>query len=610
MSVQRPDFLLTSLREGLGLLPFEDGKNLCDDLNQNIEFVFGPPGTGKTTFLANERIRNLMNRGTGLKVLVLTPTNKAADVLASRIVSSTPNDESYTSWLVRFGSTNDERLEQSGVKCGKDVDVAKMERCCLVTTIARFPYDKYVPGNAEPIRIEEVDWDYIIVDEASMIPLVSIVYVLYRKQKARFIIAGDPFQIDPIVRNDGWREENIYTMVGLSDFANPLTRPRQFPVVKLTKQYRSVPCIGRLFSWYRYAGILEHARPDGGGLKVRGLGNLSPLTIVKFPVSQYESIYSPKRLKSGMNGGSPYQIYSALFTFEFVRALAKNREASGELFKIGVISPYKAQADLVQRLVESVEIPRKVEVSAGTVHGFQGDECDMIVALFNPPPGMSGGNRAFVNKKNIINVAISRARDFLVLVMPDDDTPNIENMREVRKIEHEMLTSNPAAKIIGSWTLEKAMFGSESFIEDNAFSSGHQSVNVYGLPERRYEIRSEESAVDIQIHDVKRQSTGGKVQSTGSFVDVSYIDYLADRVNHNVAKVKAMQYRTELFKYREIKCQGNERNTAAAYERLRSSATFFYNIYSQFVKTVRKAPRFNVVMTDIVNRLNENGSIW
>jgi len=26
-------------------------------------------------------------------------------------------------------------------------------------------------------------------------------------------------------------------------------------------------------------------------------------------------------------------------------------------------------------------------------------------------------------------------------------------------------------------------------------------VNVYGEPERRYEIRSEEEAVDVQIHD-------------------------------------------------------------------------------------------------------------
>ena len=35
---------------------------------------------------------------------------------------------------------------------------------------------------------------------------------------------------------------------------------------------------------------------------------------------------------------------------------------------------------------------------------------------------------------------------------------------------------------------------------NNTFSTGHQSVNVYGLPEKYYEVRTEDNAVDIQIH--------------------------------------------------------------------------------------------------------------
>ena len=33
-----------------------------------------------------------------------------------------------------------------------------------------------------------------------------------------------------------------------------------------------------------------------------------------------------------------------------------------------------------------------------------------------------------------------------------------------------------------------------------SFSTSHQSVNVYGLPEQKYEVRSEDNAIDIQIH--------------------------------------------------------------------------------------------------------------
>ena len=47
----------------------------------------------------------------------------------------------------------------------------------------------------------------------------------------------------------------------------------------------------------------------------------------------------------------------------------------------------------------------------------------------------------------------------------------------------------------------KKIFGKKDYIESNAFSTSHQSVNVYYMPEMKYEIRSEENAVDIQIHD-------------------------------------------------------------------------------------------------------------
>lgn len=503
ITATRPAFLIEELRKGLASLPFEDSKNLRDDLTEHIEFIFGPPGTGKTTFLARDRIVPLMRRERDCKVLVLAPTNKAADVLTSRIVSILGDDKSYKDWLIRFGSTMDENLERLGLCPGKDVDLCSKPRHVVVTTIARFPYDFCITGNSAPQKLVDQEWDYIVIDEASMISLVSIIYPLYRKADAHFIIAGDPFQIEPIISCDLWKDENIYTMVGLRDFANPTTEPHSYQVVKLTTQYRSVPAVGRIFSEYRYGGILKHNRDADGqrALELAAMPEIRPLTLLKFPVSPYESVYRLKRL--GQNGGSSYQVYSALFAFEFVYAIAKKMNPSDGLFRIGVISPYRAQADIVQKLVESVSLPSNVEISAGTVHGFQGDECEMVVALFNPPPGISGRKGSFINKKNIINVAVSRARDYLVVMMPDDRTQNLGNMLEVRKIER-LMRDDPGHCIIHETSsVEKAVFGSETFIEDNAFSTGHQSVNVYGAPEMRYEVRSEETAVDVQIqHDV------------------------------------------------------------------------------------------------------------
>ena len=52
--------------------------------------------------------------------------------------------------------------------------------------------------------------------------------------------------------------------------------------------------------------------------------------------------------------------------------------------------------------------------------------------------------------------------------------------------------------------MEQMIFGSPTYLEDNSFSTSHQSVNVYGLPEQIYEIRSEEDTIDIQIHKTER----------------------------------------------------------------------------------------------------------
>ena len=141
-----------------------------------------------------------------------------------------------------------------------------------------------------------------------------------------------------------------------------------------------------------------------------------------------------------------------------------------------------------------------MDVQVGTIHGFQGDECDIIVALFNPPPNITQHKDMFLNKLNIINVSISRARDYLIVLMPDDETENIENLTLVKKVEKLCKEQTTWSEQL-SPSIEEIMFGSKTYLEDNTFSTTHQLVNVYGKPEKRYEVRSEDNAVDVQIHE-------------------------------------------------------------------------------------------------------------
>jgi hypothetical protein len=501
IEVQNPSFLLQKLLERFRELRLDEKFDMKASLTPDIEFVFGPPGTGKTTHLAEKILIPMMQGTEPMRVLVLTPTNKAADVLTTRIIEKMGADISYLNWLVRFGTSADERIEKAGVWRDRSFDIGALSHSVTVTTIARFAYDGFAVEFGSK-KLHEMEWDAIVIDEASMISLSSIIYPLYCQKPRKFIVAGDPFQIEPIVAVEQWKDENIYTLVGLNKpgaFAKPATEPHDYLVTNLETQYRSIPAIGEIFSRFTYDGILKHHRTTEmqRPLNLNSL-DVQPINLIKFPVSKYESIYRAKRLESG----TPYQTYSALFTFEFVRWFAGQIQIShADKFRIGVIAPYRAQANLLSRLNDSWSPkPNAVEIQVGTIHGFQGDECDIIIAVFNPPPEISRSPQMFLNKQNILNVAISRARDYLFIVMPDDETEGVENLHKIAKIET-LVKAGSAFSEYASCIVEEMIWGNESYLENNTFSTGHQMVNVYRKPERYYEVRSDESAIDVQIHE-------------------------------------------------------------------------------------------------------------
>jgi hypothetical protein len=504
INVKNAGFLLDALVKCFNSLKFNDEDNLKEKLPENIEFVFGPPGTGKTTHLATRVLLPLMSQSDNFKVLVLTPTNKAADVLTKRIMDRDLTEQ-YKNWLVRFGTTTDETIEKAQLVKDRSFNLTTLKKSVVISTMARFTYDTYFNGFGHS-SLFDFDWDYIVVDEASMLHLPSIVFALYKQQPQKFIIAGDPFQIGPIAQVKQWKDENIYTMVELDkpdSFVNPRLKPHEFKVTPLKKQWRSIESIGEVFSKFTYNGILEHNRKNSDIEKIEmPFFDIKPLTFIKFPVSKYESIYRSKRL----NNSSNYHIYSAIFAFEFVKYLADRVTLGSESgkYKIGVISPYRIQADIVNKLIASAKIPQNIDIQVGTVHGFQGDECKIIISLFNTPPNISTlpESESFVNKQNILNVSISRAEDYLFVLMPDEDTDKIENLWKINKIEAISKSDTANYVVHCSAEIEKQIFGDSKYIESATFSTTHQNVNIYSEVEKIYEVRGDDNAIDIQIKSI------------------------------------------------------------------------------------------------------------
>ncbi len=538
LEIKNTAFMLEKLKEAFWQLRCSNNDNLQAKLPTKIEFILGPPGTGKTTYLVKERIIPLL---TGIsfpknqvaesspKVLVLTPTNKVADVLVKKIMAEMPanrplsngemapfqpetapsTDNSDQNPLIRFGVTGDSEIEKAGLLKDKSFEITRLTQCVVVTTVARFLYDGF-----KNTLLKAYDWDVIVFDEASMIMLAQIVYVLYQQTHCYFIIGGDPFQIQPVVRAKEWRTENIYTLVGLNRFQAPKTVPHDFPITHLTTQYRSIPPLGALVSQFSYDGILTHHRKlsDKKPLNIERF-DLKEITIIKFPASQidrFDNLYRSQRL----DGGGAYQIYSAIFTVELALFLAKHlKKHSQAEWKIGIVCPYLAQATLVEKMIAALSSLEKntvvsrnkvfedelIQIATGTVHSFQGDEFDMILNLLNAPPIISPN--IFLNNQNILNVAISRAKDYLVLILPDID----EGLAQLQRLDT-ILNDNEIKPYVQQFTsaeVEQILFNQADYIQENSLITTHPKINVYGKPEKKYQVRCSDKAVDIQL-DVER----------------------------------------------------------------------------------------------------------
>lgn len=120
--------------------------------------------------------------------------------------------------MYRFVSTADESLED--IVVDRESMVYEDEQCCVISTMARLPFDGF-NGEGGYNKLLDIVWDMILCDEASMIPLAEMALAIYNFVNTPILIAGDPLQIKPILHEEEWKDENIYTMVNLDRVENP-----------------------------------------------------------------------------------------------------------------------------------------------------------------------------------------------------------------------------------------------------------------------------------------------------------------------------------------------------------------------------------------------------
>jgi superfamily I DNA and/or RNA helicase len=272
----------------------------------------------------------------------------------------------------------------------------------VFSTISNFVINK---------RLKDGDFDNLIVDEASMLALPQLI-ALARKITKRIILVGDFQQLSPItVAGVPLLKDNVFKLCGIDidHTDHPALRP-------LLNQRRSNPKLVDIINDSFYAGNLHAENKRYTSIVARP--PYSECVVGMYSVSDGEVRFT--------KGGTRQNVANSEAVMNLLDLYSEDEEAE---FDIGVITPYTGQVSLLKALFakKNYDTDFQDRVKIGTVHTFQGSECDVIIFDMVDCSKFEKGKKPYFGKiyageqgEQLLNVAISRARHKLIVVCDPD----------------------------------------------------------------------------------------------------------------------------------------------------------------------------------------------
>lgn len=402
----------------------------------DVALIHGPPGTGKTTAVA-ELIRQAVARGE--KVLACAPSNLAVDNLLEKLISArqrairlghparvTPELRAHTLDLL-VEQHADVRLSRKLVK----------EAMGLFRQAARYTRAKPAPGARQQARRDAKElladarrlesqaaqhlldtsdvvcatttgldaeilggrrFDLAVIDEACQstepgcwIPI---------QWCDRVILAGDHRQLPPTVVSQEAANEGF----GISLFERLMALGGEAVSRRLSVQYRMHEAIMGFSSHEFYDGALE-AHPSVSRHLLADLPDADALGITQTPLELIDTAGASFDEELEPDGESRLNREEAAIVDRKVRELIEAGVAPSE---IAVIAPYAAQVRLLR---EQIDVEG---LQVDSVDGFQGREKEaVVISLVRSNPR---GEIGFLGDVRRMNVAMTRARRKLIVI--------------------------------------------------------------------------------------------------------------------------------------------------------------------------------------------------
>ena len=352
---------------------------------EQLALIQGPPGTGKTRLLA-EVVAALAMKGCRIALCAFTHNAVDNALLAIRRVAPELD-------LAKIGGdtggVEESRVElrRARVRLG---DSRRMylpeERTVIAGTCFQF---------AKLSR--DMSFHFAVIDEAGQMPIPHALPVMLRGKKWMFF--GDHQQLPPVAtaeHKDREAAESIFARLH-----------RLYGGHMLDTTYRMNDGVCRLISETYYGGKLRSA--DGVAerrLKFVAGGKLDEALDPAHPVVWLRVDHQQPGSRSHEEAHAVADVVADLI-----------RQHGVPPREIAVIAPFRAQVQLMRAAIATKELPEIGDLVIDTVERIQGQEREaVVVSLTAGDPEEARGRGAFHLNENRLNVAISRARNKVVVV--------------------------------------------------------------------------------------------------------------------------------------------------------------------------------------------------
>ena len=397
---------------------------------KDVAVVHGPPGTGKTTTLVEAIFETLRRES---QVLVCAQSNMAVDWISEKLVDRGIN-------VLRIGNptrVNDKMLsftyerrfeahpdypqlwsirktirELRQQRKHADSWHQKMDRLKSRATELELRIRSSLFGEARVIAstltgaanrvLEGEKYSTLFIDEAAQ-ALEAACWIAIRKA-GRVILAGDHCQLPPTVKS-------IMALKGGlgKTLMERIVENKPETVTLLKMQYRMNEQIMKFSSEWFYHGMVESAPT----VSHRGILDYdTPMMWIDTAECDGKEEFVGENFGRINHAEAELTLQTLQ---QYLEKIGKQRILE-ESIDVGIISPYRAQVQLLRKELRKREFfrPYRHLLTVNTVDGFQGQERDII--LISLVRSNDGGDIGFLRDLRRMNVAITRARMKLIIL--------------------------------------------------------------------------------------------------------------------------------------------------------------------------------------------------